>query len=257
MIDLHCHVLPGIDDGPTTIEGSVALARAAALDGTNVLLATPHVNHRYPNDPDAIAQGVRRMNERLTQEGIEIEVRVGAELAMTRLVELEPSQVARYGLGGSGWLLVECPLTSIAAGFDILVLDLKHRGHRVLLAHPERSPTFRREPHKLQRLVQEGALTSITSGALTGRFGSEVRSFALRLIRDGLVHNVASDAHDHVQRPPTLRADLVLAGLEPLADWLTRAVPAAILTDQEIPPRPVVSPPVTERRPRRWHLPGR
>jgi protein-tyrosine phosphatase len=258
VIDLHCHVLPGIDDGPATIEGSVALARVAARDGTRVLVATPHVNRRYPNAPEVIERGVQAVRERLVDEAIALDVRAGAELAMTRLLELEAAQIGRYALGGGGWLLVECPLASAATGFDILVLDLLRRGHRVLLAHPERCPTFHREPQKLQTLVQAGALTSITSGALVGRFGGAVGRFALDLLCRGLVHNVASDAHDHVHRPPTMRADLQLAGLEALADWLTDAVPAAILADKEIPPRPDVALPATDRQTRsRWRLRGR
>jgi protein-tyrosine phosphatase len=259
VIDLHCHVLPGIDDGPATIEGSLALARAAAAEGTRVLVATPHVSSRYPNDPETIARGVEEVNERLSAEGIVLEVRRGAELAMTRVVEMDSEQVARFAIGGGEWLLVECPLSQAPTGFDIVVLDLQRRGHRVLLAHPERSPTFQREPEKLESLVAAGALTSITAGALVGRFGGEVRRFALRLVRDGLAHNVASDAHDHIHRPPEIASDLRTAELQPLADWLTQAVPGAILDGGEIPPRPAIAalPAVEQPQRSRWRLPRR
>jgi protein-tyrosine phosphatase len=258
VIDLHCHVLPGIDDGPATIEGSVALAQAAAADGTRVLVGTPHVSSRYPNEPDAIARGVEELNMRLTAEGIALEVRGGAELAMTRLVEMQATQIRPFALGGGEWLLVECPLSSASTGFDILVFDLQRRGHRILLAHPERCPAFHREPHVLEALVSAGALTSITAGALAGRFGGEVRRFALRLVHDEMAHSVASDAHDHVRRPPTMKADLEAAELGPLADWLTETVPSAILDGHEIPPRPSVAIPVAEQAPRsRWRLPRR
>jgi protein-tyrosine phosphatase len=258
VIDLHCHVLPGIDDGPATTEGSVALARAAAADGTRILVATPHVNPRYPNEPEAIARSVEELNEHLAAEGVALEVRSGGELAMMRLLELEAAQISRFALGGGEWLLVECPLSSASMGFDILVLDLQRRGHRVLLAHPERCPAFHRNPQTLESLVSAGALTSITAGALVGRFGGEVRRFALRLVRDGMAHSVASDAHDRVRRPPTMKADLEAAALGPLAHWLTQAVPAAILDGEEIPPRPTVALPIAEQESRsRWHLPRR
>jgi protein-tyrosine phosphatase len=258
VIDLHCHVLSGIDDGPATIDGSVALARAAAADGTRLLVATPHVNSRYPNEPEPIARGVEELNMRLAAEGIALEVRSGAELAMTRLVEMQATQIQRFALGGGEWLLVECPLSSASTGFDILVLDLQRRGHRVLLAHPERCPAFHREPHMLGSLVSAGALTSITAGALVGRFGGEVRRFALRLVRDGMAHSVASDAHDPVRRPPTMKVDLEAAELGPLAHWLTEAVPSAILEGHEIPPQPSVVIPAVEQASRsRWHLPHR
>ncbi len=109
MIDLHSHVLPGIDDGPDSIEGSLALARAAAAAGTRTLLATPHVSWRYPNDASTIARLVDELNERLRTERIELEVRPGAEIAMTRLADVEPEELSRLELGGSRWLLVEPP----------------------------------------------------------------------------------------------------------------------------------------------------
>jgi protein-tyrosine phosphatase len=107
-----------------------------------------------------------------------------------------------------------------------------------VLAHPERCPALHREPRLVGSLVRGGVLTSVTAGSLTGRFGGEVRRFARRLVEEGLVHNVASDAHDALRRRPTLGADLREAGLGALAEWLTQAVPAAILSGEEIPSRP-------------------
>jgi protein-tyrosine phosphatase len=255
VIDLHCHVLPGIDDGPATVEGSIALARVAHARGVRDVVATPHVSSRYPNRPESIVRGVEQLNERLADAGVALEVRPGAELAMTRLIELEAQQIGRYALGGGEWLLVECPLASIANGFEILVMELQRRGHRVLLAHPERCPTFQRNLGALASLVDAGALTSITAGALVGNFGADVRRFALRLVQEDMVHNVASDAHDDARRPPGMRAELAAAGLEPLTDWLTREVPAAILSGGEVPPRPAVALPELKRAARsRWRL---
>ncbi len=93
MIDLHCHVLPGIDDGPETIEGSLALARAAAADGTRMIVATPHVSWHHHNDATTIARLTADLNERLSAEGIELEIRTGAEVAMTRVEDLEPDEL--------------------------------------------------------------------------------------------------------------------------------------------------------------------
>ena len=238
MIDLHCHVLPGIDDGPDSIEGSVALARAAVAAGIRTLVATPHVSWRYPNDAETIARLVTEVNARLKEEEVALDVRPGAELAMTRLIDLEPAELARLGLGGGSWLLVEPPFAEGATGLDSIVRDLLRRGHHVLLAHPERCHALRRDPQMLASLIGDGVLTSITAGSLVGHFGGEVRRFSLQLARDGMVHNVASDAHDHSQRPPGLAVELERAGLGPLTDWLTLEVPGAILADEEIPPRP-------------------
>jgi protein-tyrosine phosphatase len=250
VIDLHSHVLPGIDDGPAAVEGSLALARAAVAQGTDTLVATPHVNSRYPNDADTIAGLVRHLAERLEAEGIALELLAGAEIAVTRVAEIEPSQLHRLALGGGPWLLVEPPFTSVVAGLDSIVRDLLRRGHRVLLAHPERCPAFRRDPRMLESLVRDGVLTSITAGSLTGRFGSEVRRFARRLMEAEVVHNVASDAHDDSGRPPSIAEALQAAGVGPLGDWLTEEVPAAILAGDEIPPRPSLT--FAAARPRRW-----
>jgi protein-tyrosine phosphatase len=259
VIDLHCHVLPGIDDGPTTIEGSLALARAAGAGGTQMLVATPHVNWRYHNDAGTIARLVEELNAHLEAEGVmstdgaPLEVRAGAEVALTQVAEIEPAELGRLTLGGGAWLLVEPPFSPLAPHLDEILLALQRDGRRVVVAHPERCPTFQRDRHMLERLVREGFLTSVTAGSLGGRFGAEARRFALELARDGLLHNVASDAHDHVHRPPAIAAELEQAGLAPLTQWLTEVVPRAILDGGEIPPRPnVVMREIETPHPRRW-----
>jgi protein-tyrosine phosphatase len=238
VIDLHTHVLPGIDDGPATIEGSLALVRAAAADGTRVMVATPHVNWHHHNDASTIARLTDELNERLIKEEIAVEIRAGAEIAMTRVDSIDADELDRLRLGGGPWVLLEPPFTPIVTGLDGVVMALQSAGHRVVLAHPERCPALHREPQLVESLVGGGVLTSITAGSLVGRFGGEVRRFARRLMEEGLVHNVASDAHDAVRRPPGMAAELREAGLGGLADWLTRAVPAAILSGEEIPARP-------------------
>ncbi len=260
VIDLHCHVLPGIDDGPTTIEGSLALARAAAAGGTQVLVATPHVNRQHRNDARTIARLVGQLNERLLEEevvsadGTPLQVRAGAEVALTQLAEIDPAELDRLTLGGGGWLLVEPPFAPVAPHLDELMLGLARAGRHAVIAHPERCPAFQRNPEMVARLVGEGFLTSVTAGSLDGRFGTAARRFALNLAHDGLLHNVTSDAHDHVQRPPSIAPELQDAGLAALSEWLTDAVPCAILDGGEIPPRPQVAPDATARQAsrRRW-----
>ncbi len=165
----------------------------------------------------------------------------GAEIALAHLIDIDPEDLARLGLGGGPWLLLEPPFTH-SPGVDRIVLDVMSRGFRVVLAHPERSPAFQRDPQMLESLVRAGALTSITAGSLVGRFGGDVRRFALALASADMVHNVASDAHDTDGRAPGIGAEIRQAGLEGLLEWLTLAVPAAILRgDQAAPPRPLVT----------------
>ncbi len=251
MIDLHCHVLPGIDDGPEILEESVVMARAAARAGTRILLATPHVSHSYPNDAEKIAARVATVRERLGSEDFELDVRAGAEIALSRALEMETDELARLSLGGGPWLLVEPPFSPASRELEVRFGRVGERGCRILIAHPERCPAFQRDPSGLRTLVDAGFLCSLTAGSLVGRFGEDVRRFALSLLRDGLAHNVASDAHDLYARPPGMLEAIEQSGSGALAAWLTREVPAAILAGEDIPPRPEVDLPEIERA-RRW-----
>lgn len=243
MIDLHSHVLPGIDDGPASLEGSLALARAAAQSGVRTLIATPHIDHSYGLAPASVAEAVQRLAARLREEEIALEVLPGGEVALSRCPELRDEELRAVSLGGGPYILLESPLQAAAIGLESAVFDLHVRGFRVLLAHPERSPVFMRDPDTLRRLVEQGALCQITAGSLLGRFGRTVRSFSLTLLREGLVHDVASDAHDAQRRPPGLREGLAAAegdvrGLNDQIAWLTEQAPAAILRGEPLPPRP-------------------
>jgi protein-tyrosine phosphatase len=239
VIDMHCHVLAGIDDGPETIEGSLALARVAEQRGIRTIVATPHVSWRYDNDAATIARLVEQTNGALTDAGIGVRVLSGAEIAMSRAPDVPREELPALTLGGGPWLLLECPFTSVAAGLDVLIGELEDAGHGIVLAHPERSPAFQRDPQMLESLVRGGVLTSITAGSLVGRFGAPVKRFALSLMEAELVHNVASDAHDPEQRRPGIADELREAGLEAMTEWLTEGVPQALIDGQDsLPPRP-------------------
>jgi len=250
MIDLHSHVLPGIDDGPATVEGSLAMLRAAAAAGTTTITATPHVSGTHRNDPGSISAAAEMLAAARADEGeeIAIEVRLGAEVAYTMISELDREELPRLCLGDGPWLLLEPPFSPVVAGLDATVAELHRRDHRVLLAHPERCPAFHRDPGLVEAMVDGGVLTSVTAGSLAGRFGSQARRMALWLLDRGLAHNVASDAHDARNRSPSIMPGLRDAGRPELADWLTRDVPAAILAGEEIPPRPAVAAPAPRRR---------
>lgn len=252
MIDLHAHVLPAVDDGPRAVEGSLALARAAVERGTTELAATPHVTWDLPTTSAAVRAGVRALQAELDGAGIPLRLHTGGEVAVSKAVELDDAELAALRLGGGEWLLVECPLRASAAGFEHAVLHLQRRGHRVVLAHPERSPILQRDPAKLAALVAEGMLAQLTAGSLVGAFGGTVQRFAFALLEADLVHVVASDAHDAVRRPPGLRdelraADAELPGLLDRAAWMTEEVPRAILAGGPIP-APPGGPPRRRRR---------
>lgn len=256
-VDLHAHLLPGVDDGPATLEDALALARATVTAGTVRVVATPHVNGDRLIAPEAIGPAVAELNRALERESIDLIVHAGAEVALSRLLDLSDDELDPLRLGDGPYLLLECPFAVRAGDFEPLVRDAQARGHRVLLAHPERCPTFQRDPERLVRLVETGALVQLTAGALRGAFGSRTRDFAHRLLRDGLVHVMASDAHDTVRRPPGLgdaleRAERAVPGIGARKAWLTEEVPEAILAGEAIPGEPALAPaPRAEGRHRR------
>jgi protein-tyrosine phosphatase len=185
------------------------------------------------------------VREALAGAGVALEVVPGGELAPSRIDELDDDALRELSLGGGPYLLVECPFSPVSAELEPLVFELQQRGWRILLAHPERSAAFHRAPERLARLVDGGALVQLTAGSLTGQFGSTARRFSVRALQDGLVHVLASDAHDPFDRPPGLTAGLAAAehdlpGIGAQAEWLTEEVPAAILAGDALPPRPAL-----------------
>lgn len=241
VVDVHFHILPGLDDGPPGLPEAVALAGAAVAAGTSTVVATPHVSSRWPdNDALRIAHAVLLLNRELAAQEIPLQVRRGAEIALTRAVDMPREELGRLGLGGGKWLLTECSSQAPGDGVVVLLRSLLADGHRLLLAHPERIPAFRDDPELLVGLVRDGVRCQVTASALAGRFGPDVERFGGWMLEQGLVHVAASDAHGLSGRSPALARELRMAGVpQPLARWLTQEAPAALLAgDDELPPRP-------------------
>lgn len=198
------------------MDGTLALGRAAAAAGIDTLVATPHVSARYPTSAEVMQRGVDGVNRAFTDAGVPVTVRPGGEIDIMSAAQLDDDERRALRLGGGDWLLLECPLPHAAAApFELVLYGLQARGHRLVLAHPERSALIRRRPALLSDLVDAGMLSSITAGSLVGRFGDEIRRFSLEMLEAGLVHNVTSDAHDAKRRPPGLRDEIALAARAP------------------------------------------
>lgn len=247
MIDLHVHALPGIDDGPASLDDALALAQRALDQGTSVLVATPHVSEGYPNTSAGIEAGVAALSAAAAEAGVDIRIVSGAEIAIERLPTLDNEELAALTLGSGPYLLIETPLSPSVGDFVAPLRSLRARGFNIVLAHPERAPVFQRDPARLTRLVASGMLTSITAGSLVGQFGRTARRMSLEMLRDGLVHNIASDAHDAVRRPPGAKgAAAVIAAELPAAqtrlDWLLHDVPGAVIAGEAIPKPPPLGP---------------
>jgi protein-tyrosine phosphatase len=250
VIDIHCHVLWGIDDGPPTLAEALALAGAAAQAGTRTIVATPHVSWDHPDNTSAsIARRVVELNHALDAAGIDLTVVPGAEIALSRVTDLPAEELAALTLGGGPYLLVEPPFSPAAAGFEAVLDHLLVRGHRLVIAHPERCPAFLRDRSRLEHYVAQGCLTSFTAGSVVGLFGPEVQDFTHDCLRDGLVFDLASDSHSATgKRAPGIGPQLEEAGFGPLVDHLCRAVPEAILSGAPIPAPPAFDPPPGRRR---------
>jgi protein-tyrosine phosphatase len=250
VVDLHCHILPGVDDGPRTVEEAVAMCRAAEHEGTRTLVATPHVNGDYPGvTAGVIHSGAAAVNRALRAAAVGVDVRTGAEVALSRVGELSDTDLDGLTLGGGRSVLLELPWTSAATGAMGALRAFARRGYRIVLAHPERSPMLQRDEALAAELVQAGVLCCLDVASLGDRADRRTRTIARRLLAGRLVHAIASDCHDPVRRPPHLVSVLERAGLTGRQiDYFTRQAPEAILAGDAVPPPPAVD----EGPRRRW-----
>lgn len=208
MIDLHCHLLPGIDDGPRTLAESVAMARMAVADGITTCVVTPHIHPgRYDNHRDRIEMFARAFRRALAQQAVALEVQVGAEVRVS-LESLDLVQRGQVPFVGQhrGWqvLLLELPHGGVPVGSLQLVDKLLQLQIRPLLAHPERNRVFMDNPRRLEPYVAAGCWLQVTAGSITGEFGKGAQKLAHRLLDEDAVRVVASDAHNLTSRPPVL-----------------------------------------------------
>jgi protein-tyrosine phosphatase len=243
VIDLHAHILPGLDDGPRDTAGALAMARAAAAAGTRAVATTSHINVSFGLGPEDLAAARATLQPELAAAGIELELIPGGEVAPERLPDLSDDELRGLALGPGGCILLECPFTPVGSAMELMVADLQRRGFTVLLGHPERSSTFQREPQRLERLVEMGATAQVTAGSLAGGFGDTAKRAALGMLEAGHVHVIASDSHDPAHRPPDPRlADRALAArygdVEDQVRWMTEDAPAALVAGTPLPPRP-------------------
>lgn len=237
MIDLHCHFLPGIDDGPDSAEGSIELAKYWVDSGVDRIVATPHVNPRYPNRAEEIREVHMEMLSALQQVSVDLQVETGAEISASWAIDLPDDELGRLTLGNSEWLLIEPPTMSTSFALHGMVFGIQGRGWNVLLAHPERNPVLQEDLELLAALVGGGVKTQVTAGAFSGRYGRTAARTAARMMDLGLVHTVASDAHHATLRPPEMARPLTQAGYGHMVDYLCSKMPAWIL-DGGSEPRP-------------------
>jgi protein-tyrosine phosphatase len=239
LIDLHSHILPGLDDGAEDLDDALEIARAAVTDGIVAIAATPHVRQDYPTTADAMERGVGKLRSALEREGIALELLPGGEISLEQLDRLSHDELRRFGLGGNPkYLLIETPYEGWPLAFGEIVSRLRSFGMTPVIAHPERNRAIQADLEKAARLVDAGALIQVTAASLDGRLGSRTRASARKLVDAGLAHMVGSDAHNAGVREVGLSGACKVIGDEQLAGWLTQGVPEAIVRDDPLPSRP-------------------
>ena len=255
MVDIHAHILPGFDDGPTSIEESLNMLRLAEQDGIGKVIATPHsaflVGKSYGKEQ--IEAAVSDLQEASNKLGIGVEVIPGIEAHLTAEIEQDIAQGRAFTLAGSRYLLLELPFFSYPLNTEQVVAILRVQGVIPILAHPERFEYFQREPNSLRRLIELGALVQLTADSLAGGFGPRSQVASQVMLEHGWVHFLASDAHDDIHRTPKLSEARTLAA-ETIGEEAARALvidhPEAILNNTAIAP----GEPLRYQPRRRWFL---
>jgi protein-tyrosine phosphatase len=247
LIDLHSHILPGLDDGARSLEDSRELARRAASDGVTAIAATPHVRDDYPTTAEQMERGVADLRRDFADQGIAVEILHGGELDLGRLPQLDEAEVGRFTFGQGGrYLLVEFPYAGWPLGFEQQLFELRLARLTPVIAHPERNREVKAAPERLSQAVEAGALVQLTAASLDGRLGRGTHATALQLLELRLAHLIASDAHTPDIREAGMANAAEAVGDAGLARYLTEDVPAAIVAGEEVD-----EPPAGPRRPAR------
>ncbi|PYZ92573.1 tyrosine protein phosphatase [Salipaludibacillus keqinensis] len=201
MIDIHSHILPGLDDGAQTEEDFLNMAKAAIADGITSIVATPHhQNGSYMNSKGTIEKATEISNALLNDKGLGLTVLPGQECRLYGeiLEDLERGEI--LPLNHSKYVFVEFPSAQVPRFSDKLLYDLQLAGKIPVIVHPERNQVFMKKPDMLYEFVKNGALTQVTAASVAGKFGKKIKSFSLDLIEVNLTHFVASDAHNTTNR---------------------------------------------------------
>jgi protein-tyrosine phosphatase len=206
LIDLHCHILPGIDDGARDLSESVNMAKKAVEHGIHTIVATPHhLNNRYENPKQTIIDRVRELNKVLLEEKIDLNVLPGQETRIYgEMVEgFETGEI--LPIDNTQYVLVEFSSTHVPRYTEKLFYDLQTKGLIPVIVHPERNQEIIERPDILYKLVEKGALTQVTAASVCGDFGKKIKTFSLQLIDANLTHFIASDAHNTSNRTFKMR----------------------------------------------------
>jgi protein-tyrosine phosphatase len=249
MIDIHSHILPGLDDGSHTLEESVAMLAMAAAAGTSDIVASPHANVEYTFDPDLVKVKIAEVQAACK---VDVQIHYGCDFHLTmENIEDALAHPGKYSINHKGYLLVEFSDMAIPRTTADIFRRMLDGGLRPIVTHPERNPLLQRRMPDLLEWANLGCLMQVTAASFSGRFGRAAENVSDQLMRNGLVHVVASDAHDTHHRPPVL--DEMYRAIakeydEETATTLFVENPRAVLAGVPLPAGPV---PV--RRKKKWY----
>ena len=254
MIDIHTHVLPGVDDGVRSEDEAIEFARVAVADGVRTLVATPHCREGFfVNERAQVLDAVAALRTLLAVSGVALELLPGAEVHLCEDLVARVRDGRAPTLADNGkTLLLELSMSQYPVEIERVVFELRLAGLVVVFAHPERIRFFQDDVARYETLVRQGSYGQITTGSLLGQFGEPTRRFSEQLVRRRLVHVIASDSHNVRGRPPTLRAAVEavgeMIGIDE-AERMVGAVPELLLRGES----PEVAPPLAPSR-SRWSV---
>ncbi len=246
VIDIHCHILPEVDDGPKSWESAVEMCRMAASNGITHTVATPHANDRYAYDRSFLSGLLDELREKI-DPALPLQLSLGCDFHLSfENLERALEQPHTYTIGETNYLLIELSNYSVPARLSECFTRLGDRGLTPILTHPERNPILQQTPQRIVEWAEQGCLIQVTGSALTGHWGERPESLARWLLDRSAVHILASDAHDTKRRIPNLSAAREVAERlvgASYAEALVEGNPGAIVKGMPIPycPRPVLN----------------
>jgi protein-tyrosine phosphatase len=255
MVDIHYHLIFGVDDGPKSIEASLELAEASAAEGVTHIVATPHASARYPYNFEVNRERLAILSDQLAGR-LTLGLGCDFHLSYENLIEIE-NDPRKFTVNGTEYLLVEFPDFLNVATSNETLFRLMSLGLIPIITHPERNPTLLENPEPLKEWCQNGCLIQVTAASIAGRFGRRCDEFSRLLLRGNYVHIVASDAHNLTGRAPLMRAafdSLKKDFGQETADRLCIQNPRAVFFGEKMPPQPEVSGPLYGRKPARQNL---
>ena len=241
MIDLHHHLLPGLDDGAKTIEDSVAMAKLAVADGITHVVCTPHANGQYAYDRAVNEAKLAELRARLQQQDVALTLGLGCDFHLSYdNIQDAKDHPSRYAINGQSYLLVEIPDYGLPRGLTEIFYELQLAGLTPILTHPERNPTLQADMSRLEEWMRGGVLIQVTGDSVRGSMGRQAEKMAHQLLARRWVHFLATDAHNTGSRPPRLSEARGIVAKKYSAEYATflcETNPRAVFEGKPLPPQ--------------------